>query len=158
MAQIPDKKENARRFAELSLQDRREIGRAVNRGRAVEKRSHAVIAVGVARRQQRFWRFAWLLGPILGLIQLPFIEFEAAMVNLVLGTVMLGGMAAYWSWRARQSEAANLAVAGSRRGSRRGRSANTGHLPGQDDERQGPSAVTEGPRPRPRAPRGRKRR
>lgn len=135
MVQIPDKKEHARRFAELPLKDRREIGRAVNRGRAVEKRAHAVHAVGVARRQQRFWRWAWLLGPIIGLAQIPFVEFQAAMFNLAFGTIVLGGMAAYWLWRARQAERANLQIVERKRRSGSGSSGSSGapkgHLPGE---------------------------
>ncbi len=164
MARIPDKKEHARRFAELPLQDRREIGKAVNRGRAVEKRAQAVHAVGVARRQQRFWRFAWLLGPILGLIQIPFIELEAALFNLVLGTLVLGAMSAYWLWRARQAEAANLALVDRGRGSRPAKAKPSGHLPGERaSEREGDGTGgdgigPDGTTPRPRAPRGKKRR
>lgn len=139
MARIPDKHEHQRRFAELDLKDRRAIARAVNRGRAVETRAHAVFAVGVARRQQRFWRYAWLLGPLIGLVQIPFVELEAALFNLVIGTVVLGGMSAYWLWRARQAEAANLAIVERRSGggaSGQGRSgsvtaAPSGHIPGE---------------------------
>ncbi len=135
MARIPDKHEHQRRFMELDLKERRAIARAVNRGRAVEKRSHAVFAVGVARRQQRFWRYAWLLGPLIGLVQIPFVELEAALFNLVLGTVILGAMSAYWLWRARQAEAANLAIVEGRRGSSasgdRSKAAPSGHIPGE---------------------------
>lgn len=167
MARIPDKKEHARRFAELSLQDRRAIGRAVNRGRAVEKRAHAVYAVGVARRQQRFWRWAWLLGPIFGLAQIPFVEFQAAMFNMVFGTLVLGGMAAYWLWRARQAETANLQLVERGRGGspQRRTSTPSGHLPGDKPKRPAssgeasiPSPHPDREAPKPQKPRRRKRR
>jgi hypothetical protein len=184
VARIPDKKEHARRFAELSLQDRRTIARAVNRGRAVEKRAHAVFAVGVARRQQRFWKYAWLLGPVIGVAQIPFVELEAALFNLVIGTLVLGAMSAYWLWRARQAEAANLPlVTGGRSssGSRSGghgsgggdgsskRKAPKGHLPSKEEIRAvdadgevegdpGPPSTPDGTKPRPPAPRRKKRR
>ena len=167
VVQIPDKKEHARRFAELPLKDRREIGRAVNRGRAVEKRAHAVHAVGVARRQQRFWRWAWLLGPIIGLAQIPFVEFQAAMFNLAFGTVVLGGMAAYWLWRARQAEAANLQIVERKRrgpSGSSGSSAPKGHLPGEkrtattkDGEPKVESPHPDRDAPKPPKPRRRKR-
>lgn len=137
MARIPDKHEHQRRFMELDLKERRAIARAVNRGQAVEKRSHAVFAVGVARRQQRFWRYAWLLGPLIGLVQIPFVELAAAMINLAIGTVVLGGMSAYWLWRARQAEAANLAIVEGRRGGggsgggSGSKAAPSGHIPGE---------------------------
>lgn len=166
MVQIPDKKEHARRFAELPLADRREIGRAVNRGRAVEKRAQAVLAIGVARRQQRFWRWAWLLGPIIGIVQLPFVELEAALFNLVFGTLVLGGMSAYWHWRARQAEAANLQIVERKRrgGSGASRSAPKGHLPGEkrvraatDDEPDVGSPHPDRDAPKPPKPRRKKR-
>lgn len=164
MARIPDKKEHARRFAELPLQDRRAIGRAVNRGRAVEKRAHAVHAVGVARRQQRFWRFAWLLGPAIGLIQIPFVDLEAALFNLAVGTLVLGAMSAYWHWRARQAEAANLAIATSGRRGSTGSPKPKGHLPGEKrttttrkDTNQVASPYPDRDAPKPQKPRRKKR-
>ena len=171
VARIPDKKEHARRFAELPLADRRKIGRAVNRGQPVEKRAHAVFAVGVARRQQRFWRYAWLLGPVIGLVQLPFVEFEAALFNLAFGTLVLGAMAAYWHWRARQAEAANLRIVERSGGRGRGPGGSKpaqpkGHLPGEtrkapakaDDPEGDGSTRSDGTTPRPRQPRRKKRR
>ncbi len=174
MARIPDRKEHARRFAELPLADRRKIGRAVNRGQPVEKRAHAVFAVGVARRQQRFWRYAWLLGPVIGLAQLPFVEVEAALFNLAFGTLVLGAMAAYWHWRARQAEAANLKIVERSSGRARdpgGSGASKpaqpkGHLPGEtrrspsktDDAEDDRTTRSDGITPRPRQPRRKKRR
>lgn len=168
MARIPDKHEHQRRFMELDLKDRREIARAVNRGRAVANRRHAVFAVGVARRQQRFWRWAWLLGPVLGLAQLPFVELEAALFNIVVGTLVLLAMSGYWLWRAKKAEQANLALVDGKRGGGPARKAPKGHLPGEekrapraaddaDDEAARP-AGPHGTPPRPPQPRRKKRR
>lgn len=114
MARIPDRRENARRFAELDAVERREIARAVNRGRAVNTRRDAVIAVGVARRQQRFWGRAWLLAPALGVVQAFTVDPLAAIANTLASLVALGGMCLWFHRRARRSEAANLALLGDR--------------------------------------------
>lgn len=110
MARIPDKHEHQTKMMQLDLKDRRAIVRAVNRGRAVEKKKHAPLAVGVARRQQRFWKYAWLLGPVLGAIQLLISTVEAAVANMIISTVALGMMSAFWLWRAKRSEERNLAL------------------------------------------------
>lgn len=115
VARIPDKQEHQSKLMKLGFKERRAIVRAVNRGRAVENRAHAGLAVGVARRQQRFWKVAWLLGPILAAVQLIFSDVEAALINGAIGTVALGLMSAYWLWRAKRSEELNLALLEGRR-------------------------------------------
>ena len=114
MAKIPDKAEHRRRFAALSFPDRRVIVRAVNRGQAVDKRKHAPLAVVIARRQKRLWRWGWLAGPLIGLAQLG-AGWEAAVTNGLLGTAALGLIARFWYLRADRAEAANLALADGRR-------------------------------------------
>lgn len=117
MAKIPDRAENQRRFLTLELADRRAIIRAVNRGQVMESRKLASIAVGVARRQQRFWKRAWLLGPVVGLAQtlFPDVTLMAAAANTVVGTALLALVSWFWHRRARQSEELNLVQAGARR-------------------------------------------
>lgn len=107
MASIPDRAEHRRRFAALDTAQRRAIIKAVNRGRAVEQRRHAPLAVGVARQQQRFWQWAWVVGPIVGLVQLRS-GWQAALVNALLGTLILAGLCWFWVTRARRAEQANL--------------------------------------------------
>lgn len=114
MARIPDRDEHRRRFASLETTDRRQIIRAVNKGRAVEKRKHAPLAVGVARQQQRFWKWAWVVGPVIGLIQLG-AGWQVAVVNGVLGTLFLAGISWFWTRRAQRAEAANLERMGNKR-------------------------------------------
>lgn len=115
MARIPDKDEHQAKLLRLDFKERRAIVRAVNRGRAVENRAHAGLAVGVARRQQRFWKVAWLLGPIIAAVQLIFSDVETAVTNGIIGTVALGMMSVYWLWRAKRSEELNLALLEGRR-------------------------------------------
>lgn len=111
MADIPSRDEHRRRFAALDTSQRRAIIKAVNKGRAVEQRKHAPLAVGVARQQQRFWRWAWVVGPVIGLVQLR-AGWQVALVNGLLGTLFLAGMSWFWVNRARRAEEANLQRAG----------------------------------------------
>jgi hypothetical protein len=114
VARIPDKAEHQRRFAALPFAERRAIIRAVNKGQLVEKRKHAPLAVVVARRQQRIWRWGWIAGPLIGLVQLS-VSLEAAIVNAVIGTLTLGALARFWYLRAARAEAGNLALAEGRK-------------------------------------------
>ena len=146
VAKIPDKAEQQRRFMALEITDRRRIIRAVNRGQVVDDRKLAVIAVGVARRQQRFWKWAWVLGPVIGMVQsfFPDVSIEAAAVNSLVATGLLLLLCIWWFTRAKRAESLNLEKAGARRseGSARPQSSDTevsggaverlrGHLPGK---------------------------
>ena len=164
------------RFALLDRAERRAIVRAVNRGEAMPKRRDAELAVGVSRRQQRFWSRAWLLGPAIAVVQvlLTPIGWVEGLLLAAWGAVLLGMMAAWWWTRARRAELKNLEVIGPR--GRRDESRRTvpapapsSRLPGRrtaaapsddsssfedarDDEEEGASVA------RPPRPRGRKRR
>jgi len=171
-------KEDARRlnerFSLLDRQERRAIVRAVNRGVPMTRRRDAELAVGVARRQQRFWARAWLLGPAIAVLQVlitPIGWVEGLLLG-AWGAVLLGMMAAWWWTRARRAELENLRVIGGRGGrgpagedpggpAQRRRS----RLPGGPavdptvgDEDGSRSRGDEAPSPRPPRPRGRKRR
>ena len=115
MARIPDRTEHQRLFMALDLAERRAIIRAVNRGRAVEVRKHAPLAIGVARRQQRFWSYGWLIGPAMGAVQIAFVPLEAALLNAAFGTLAIGLVSWFWLSRARRSEALNLEIVERRR-------------------------------------------
>ena len=167
-------REDARRlnaaFAGLDRADRRAIVRAVNRGEAMSRRRDAELALGVARRQQRFWSRAWLLGPLIAVVQVlvtPIGWVEGALLA-GWGALLLGMMAAWWWTRARRAELENLKVVGGR-GARTSTATSApsrrrSRLPGGParsepdtvDEDGDPSAT--GTTPRPPRPRGRKRR
>jgi hypothetical protein len=115
--------------------------RAVNRGQAVEVRKHAPLAVMVARRQQRFWKWSWLLGPLLGAVQLLLVPVEVAVFNAGLATLGLAAFSVFWYRRAARAERLNLELAARRSSGSAAGSASHGHLPG---ERRG----TEGRTPR----------
>lgn len=158
MARIPDKQEHQSKLMRLDFKERRAIVRAVNRGRAVENKAHAGLAVGVARRQQRFWKVAWLLGPIIAAVQLIFSDVETAVTNGIIGTVALGMMSAYWLWRAKRSEELNLALLeGRRSASSRRPPPNADDKPTSWTDRFRRSKTTAAPAtdtPRPAKPRG----
>jgi hypothetical protein len=115
MAKTPDRRENQRRFAELDTASRRAIIKAVNKGRAVETRKHAPIAVGVAQRQQRFWRWSWLMGPAIALVQALVVDLMTAALNGMVATLGLVALSLWFSTRARRAEDANRALAEGRR-------------------------------------------
>lgn len=142
-----DRDTHRARWAALSFRERRRILRAVNRGRAVEDRRDAALAVGAARMQQRFWRWAWLLVIPVSLLSLRE-GTEQFLTSLALGLGLVGGMSWFFHRRARRAEEANLALLeqGRRSGHRRRE-----HLP-----RAGGSDHL--PRPRPTAKRKRRRR
>ena len=114
MARIPDQQEHRRRFAALSVSERRQIVKAVNRGRTVQRRKDAPLAVGVARQQQRFWRLAWLVGPLIGLFGLRE-SVAVALANAFMGTMIMALIAFFYIMRARRSEALNREVVAGRR-------------------------------------------
>jgi hypothetical protein len=159
------------RFALLGRAERRAILRAVNRGEAMPRRKDAALAIGVARRQQRFWSRAWLLGPGIALVQVlatP-INWLEGLFLAAWGALLLGLMAAWWWTRARRAELMNLRVVGVGRvgtsltaeDERPDAARRRGRLPGSEAFDEGDedapdhgSAVA----PRPPRPRGRKRR
>ena len=111
MPRIPDEDEFRRLWSQVSTKDRRRILRAVNRGEVMERRKEAALAVVMARRQQRFWRFAWLLGPVLA-FPLAFVLGIDALAQQVAYALLGGGillvMSAWYSRRARRAEEGNL--------------------------------------------------
>jgi hypothetical protein len=133
VAKTPDRADQQRRFMALDSTDRRAVMRAVNRGKVVENRKHAPLAVMVARRQQRFWKWSWLLGPVLGAVQLLLVPVEVAVFNAGLATLGLAAFSVFWYRRAARAERLNLDLAeGRRSSSSSGGSSSRGHLPGQE--------------------------
>lgn len=119
MAQIPSDERYQEAWGALSFSDRRRIMRAVNRGDALEDPGEAALAVVTADRQERFWSWIWLLGP-LGALLFLLDDLLAFLVNAVLLTVVLGGLSWWRLRRVRRARARNRAVAtGARRRSGR---------------------------------------
>ncbi|MEX0868781.1 MAG: hypothetical protein WD011_03835 [Nitriliruptoraceae bacterium] len=140
-----ERKARHHEFAALPATERREIVRQVNRGEPVTVRRHAPLAIAVAERQVRFWKYAWLLGPVLAVVQLLISDEPiVALSNGLLGTLVLGGFSYFWIRRAQRSVRANAAIAQRRIGPPTAAKPAT-HVPSEG-------------KPRGRAPRGKKRR
>ncbi len=136
MASKDDRRAVQQRFATLDSSDRRAIVKAVNRGRPVDKRKHAPFAVHIAERQMRFWRWSWLIGPVVGLLQIAQMGLAEALVSALVASAFLGSMSAFFWIRARRSLEANQALSdGKRAASAR---------PAEPERRK----EDEGPRPR----------
>lgn len=107
MATVPTPDEHRKLWAAMDFSQRRAILKAVGRGRAMDNRRDARVAVGTARQQQRYWRLAWLWGlvPV-------FVVFDrgigAVVLYAVLGLMMMGTMSWWRIGKAKEAEAANL--------------------------------------------------
>jgi hypothetical protein len=116
VAKVPTTEEHDKLWARLTYKQRRAILRAVNRGEALESRKDARIAVGAARQQQRYWRWAWVFGPLAALLL-----FNRGMVQVVVNGALLGlvlGTLSFFRYRrAQKAEAANLERIGAGGGS-----------------------------------------
>lgn len=124
MASIPGKVESQRQFTQLPAAERRLILKAVNRGQEVPNRKHAHIGVWIARRQVRFWMYAWIIGPLIGIVQFALGQTpEQVLLNAGGATAFLLLLSTFWMRRARRAEARNLALATSRGGGRRAKPA-----------------------------------
>ncbi|MFN2556311.1 MAG: hypothetical protein ABR592_05465 [Nitriliruptorales bacterium] len=102
----------ARRVAWARLQgaDRRRIVRAVNRAQPLRDPHEAALAVGVAQKQQRFWRKGWIVGPLVAGVLFANRGWWALVLNLAMATLLFGLMAYLFYRRAQRAEAANRAV------------------------------------------------
>jgi len=115
VASKDDRRAVQQRFATLDSSERRAIVKAVNRGQPVDKRKHAPFAVHIAERQMRLWRWSWLIGPVVGLLQIGQLGLLPAIINALVASAFLGAMSAFFWIRARRSQQANLALADGKR-------------------------------------------
>lgn len=119
MTTIPGKVESQRQFTALPAAERRLILKAVNRGQEVPNRKHAHIGVWIARRQIRFWMYAWIIGPLIGVVQFAIGQApEQVLINAGGATVFLLLLSTFWLRRARRAEARNLELVATRGGRR----------------------------------------
>jgi hypothetical protein len=107
VATVPTPDEHRKLWAGLDFKQRRQILKAVGRGRAVEDRRSARIAVGTARQQQRYWKWAWVWG--LAPAALVFGQGIAVVViYMVMGLLMMGALSWWRLQKARDAERLNL--------------------------------------------------
>lgn len=105
-SKVPSPEEHARLWAKLAFADRRRILRSVNRGHGLDDRKEARIGVGVARQQLRYWRWAWVFGPAVGLIRIP--DWTMVAITAVMGGLLMGALSLWRLRRAARAEQANL--------------------------------------------------
>ena len=120
MPRIPDTDEFNRRWRQLTPADRRRVLRAVNKGQVLDSRKEAALAVIMARRQQRFWRWAWLAGPLLSIPLGSLLGVEGLgnqVAYALFGAGILIAMSIFYTRRAQRAEEGNAdhAVHGRRR-------------------------------------------
>lgn len=141
--EIPDKNDHRAAWAALTMADRRRVMRAVTRGVAVEDRKDALLAIGAAQQQKFFWKWAWGLGPLLGVVLLDQ-GWQVVVLNIVLSTGLIVGLSR-WRWlRADRCQKANIEVLeGPRRKKPKTPKSPSAHLPGD----RGPAKASSGGAP-----------
>ncbi len=113
--EIPEGQAFRDAWAKLDKDARRRVRRAINRGRPVDTRKEARVAVAMARSQLRFWRWGWMVGPLV-VFALTFAQgIEVAVFNTAIVTVVVAGMALFFRRRAQRAESRNLEVVERRR-------------------------------------------
>lgn len=142
VVKVPEGSDYRQQWGRLDSATRRRIVRAVNKGEVLESRKEAALAVATARRQQRFWKKAWMLGPLAALLTLGQ-GIVVYVANAILSTAIIGLMAFFWSRRAERAAAANLEAASGKKGKKRkpgqtgnskgGGSGRSSHLPRRPD-------------------------
>jgi hypothetical protein len=112
-SKVPTPQEHARLWGRMSFADRRRVMKAINKGQGMPDRREARVAVGVARQQQRYWRWAWVIGPVMGLVLIP--DWVSVVVASAAGTAAMGAISWRRSRNAVAAEQANLDRLGVRR-------------------------------------------
>jgi hypothetical protein len=97
-------------WSAASFTDRRRITRAINRGEALEDGREAELAVMAARRQVGFWRWGWLIGPAITLLQIGG-DLVVFGISLAMSAVATGTLSWFFLRRARRAETVNIELA-----------------------------------------------
>lgn len=90
--------------------DRRRITRAVNRGEVLDDGVEAQLAVMTSRRQVAFWRWGWLIGPAVTLLQAGS-DLAVFFATMAMTTAATGGLSWFFLRRARRAIVLNLPLA-----------------------------------------------
>lgn len=109
-------------WGRLDKEGRRRVRRAANSGQPAGNKREAALAAAMAVNQQRMWRWAWVVAPVL-VAALRFPDgWAVVLANFAVALVIFGLMAAFFLRRARRGEAVNREVmAGTRKPPRSGR-------------------------------------
>lgn len=113
-----DRAEWQRRWSAMSFGERRQITRVVSRGLPGEDVAAAQMALPLAERQTRFWRWAWLLGTFPAVtafftdVQPGLSRTTQVLGNLAFGLLLMGILSAWKHRNAKRSAAANSVLLG----------------------------------------------
>lgn len=109
MARILDDQDRFRRaWNDLPFADRRRISKAVNRGDVLDDERDAQLAVMTARRQERFWSWAWLIGPVVSFAQFAGRDWRLAVTGAGIAAVVTGLLSIWFLRKARRAQEVNL--------------------------------------------------
>lgn len=112
-ATLPDSAEHNRLWKAMDMADRRAILKQIRRGEPAPNKKQARVAVGIARQQQRYWRWAWLFGPAIAVLFAGRGILELVL-SATMGTVVMGALSYRSLAKAKQAEAASLDLLGIR--------------------------------------------
>ena len=108
--QLPAGDDFRTQWTSLDRAGRRRVRRAANRARPASNRKEAGLAAAMAVNQQRMWRWAWIVAPVvLALLRIPD-GWAAVLANLAAALAVFGLMALYFRRRASKAEAINYEV------------------------------------------------
>lgn len=99
----------------LDRDGRRRVRQAANRGEAAGTKREASLAAAMAVNQQRMWRWAWLIAPVVvAALRWPD-GWLVMLANFGVGLVIFGLMALFFYRRAQRAERANREVLAGKR-------------------------------------------
>jgi hypothetical protein len=137
---LPTGPEFRKEWARLDKEGRRRVRRASNRAEPAANRREAALAASMAVNQQRMWRVAWLVGPVLVALMRFADGWQVMLANLAVGLVIFGLMAAFFYRRAQKAERVNREAMAGKRPAQGARNAK----PGAKNPRTGPKAPKAG--------------
>lgn len=107
---LPTAEQFRKEWDRLDKDGRRRVRQCANRAQPAPNRREAALAAAMAVNQQRMWRWAWLLGPVvIALLRVPD-GWQVMLANFGLGLVIFGLMAKYFSYKAHKAERVNREV------------------------------------------------
>lgn len=107
---LPSGEQFTKEWDRLDKVARKRVRQCASRAEPAPNRREAALAAAMAVNQQRMWKWAWLVGPVvLALLRFPDGP-QVMLLNFGLGLVVFGLMAKYFTWKARKAERVNREV------------------------------------------------
>lgn len=118
---LPQGAEFRKQWDRLDRDARRRVRQAANRGKPAANKREAGLAAAMAVNQQRMWRWAWIVGPVLLSLLRIGDGWQIVVGNFAVGLIVFGLMALFFRKRARVAEEVNREVLSGKRKPARGR-------------------------------------